>query len=264
MGFKSDWICILTAGATVDGREVTDTMVDDMAAGYDPNLYNARINIDHSNWGYKLGSVESLKAEVVDGVKKLFAVIRPNDYLLSLVQAGQKLHTSAEIQPNFAGTGKYYLTGLAVTDSPASLGTTELKLSKDSAAVMTLSTGEPFDMDVKPANVFMKFFSKEPQPMDKETAALLSQMNQQLSQTATIQEQIVTKLAAISAKAPEQTQEQQTDLPNNEGVVELKSQVQALSEQVTALTKAIESIDAGTQRNQADGKNSDTDDLGAL
>lgn len=261
MGFKSDWLCVLSAGTTVDGREVTNTMVDDMAAGYDPSVYNARINIEHNAWGYKLGSVDALKSEEVDGVKKLFAIIRPNDYLLTLIQAGQKLHTSVEIQPNFAGTGKYYLTGLAVTDSPASLGTTELKLNKDSAAVMTLSTGEPFDMDVKPALSFMSFFKKDEPPMDKETAAVLGQLSQQLSQTATIQEQIVTKLAAMGSESAPSHQQQ----PSEPDVsTELKAQVESLSEQVVALTKAVEGIDTGSQRNRADGKISNSDDLGSL
>ncbi len=37
-----------------------------------------------------------------------------------------------EITPNFANSGRFYLTGLAVTDSPASLGTQELYFSRRS------------------------------------------------------------------------------------------------------------------------------------
>lgn len=41
----------------------------------------------------------------------------------------QKIYTSIEVDPNFAKTGEAYLTGLAVTDSPASLGTEVLKFA---------------------------------------------------------------------------------------------------------------------------------------
>ena len=43
--------------------------------------------------------------------------------MLALHNAGQKLFTSIEVNPNFADTGKAYLVGLAFTDTPASLGT---------------------------------------------------------------------------------------------------------------------------------------------
>lgn len=39
------------------------------------------------------------------------------------------LHTACEYKEEFAGSGKAYLTGLALTDSPASLGTTQIHLS---------------------------------------------------------------------------------------------------------------------------------------
>jgi hypothetical protein len=56
--------------------------------------------------------------------------LKPNQKLLWLNDQGEKLFTSIEIWPNFAGTGKAYLTGLAVTDEPASLGTQELYFSR--------------------------------------------------------------------------------------------------------------------------------------
>jgi hypothetical protein len=55
--------------------------------------------------------------------RALFAEIKALPSLVSLTGAGQKLFTSIEINPNFAGTGKAYLAGIAVTDNPASLGT---------------------------------------------------------------------------------------------------------------------------------------------
>ena len=44
--------------------------------------------------------------------------------LQELWDEGQKIYSSMEIMSNFADTGKAYLVGLAITDTPASLGTT--------------------------------------------------------------------------------------------------------------------------------------------
>ncbi|MNN13952.1 Phage capsid scaffolding protein (GPO) serine peptidase [compost metagenome] len=44
-------------------------------------------------------------------------------------KAKQKIYTSIEIDENFADTGEAYIVGLAVTDSPASLGTDVLAFS---------------------------------------------------------------------------------------------------------------------------------------
>jgi hypothetical protein len=81
--------------------------------------------------------VLSLKTEDVElaigGDKKkllgLYAEIDANDNLLAINKADQKLFTSCEIHPDFAGEGEAYLVGLAVTDQPASLGTEPLKFA---------------------------------------------------------------------------------------------------------------------------------------
>ncbi|SFQ38456.1 Phage capsid scaffolding protein (GPO) serine peptidase [Pseudomonas sp. NFPP07] len=73
------------------------------------------------------------KAEAVEinDEKKLalFAQLEPNEALLALNKQGQKVYTSVEINPSFADTGKAYLVGLAITDTPASLGTEALQFS---------------------------------------------------------------------------------------------------------------------------------------
>ncbi len=79
------------------------------------------------------GDVLAAKTEEVDvnGVKKLalFVQIEPTDDLIAMNKARQKLYTSIEISPKFADTGRAYQDGLAVTDSPASLGTEMLTFS---------------------------------------------------------------------------------------------------------------------------------------
>lgn len=140
---KSKFFRVAVEGATVDGRTIEREWLEQMAAGYNPATYTARINCEHIA-GYSpdapfnaYGSVLSLNTEEIElevnGTKKtvlaLNAEIDANDQLVAINKAGQKLFTSCEIHPNFANEGKAYLVGLAVTDMPASLGTEPLKFA---------------------------------------------------------------------------------------------------------------------------------------
>ncbi|MFT4454959.1 GPO family capsid scaffolding protein [Pseudomonas sp. RTCS2] len=137
--FRSKWTRIAVEGATTDGRNIERSWIEDMASTYSPNTYGARINCEHIKWYWPggefgaYGDVFALKAEEVEiaGVKKLalFAQLEPNEALLALNKAGQKIYTSIEVDPKFADSGKAYLVGLAVTDTPASLGTEALSFS---------------------------------------------------------------------------------------------------------------------------------------
>ena len=133
------WFRIATAGQTTDGREIQREWIEQMAATYDPSVYGARINVEHlrgfmpdGDFG-AYGDVLALKAETVtvNGEDKLalFAQLAANGKLKALNKANQKIYTSVEIDTNFAKTGKAYLVGLAVTDSPASLGTEMLQFA---------------------------------------------------------------------------------------------------------------------------------------
>ncbi|OLU22465.1 phage capsid protein [Pseudomonas sp. PA15(2017)] len=136
---RSKWTRIATEGATTDGRKIERKWIEQMAVQYSPSTYGARINCEHiksyfpgSEFG-AYGDVVALKAEEVElnGEKRLglFAQLQPNDALIALNKKGQKIYTSIEVQPEFADTGKAYLVGLAVTDTPASLGTEALSFS---------------------------------------------------------------------------------------------------------------------------------------
>lgn len=127
----TDWKRVATSGKTADGRTIDAQDLRDMADSYDPALYTATIWYEHIRYFGSLGTVAALKAEDVEGGKVgLFAQLKPNEYLLQQNKDGQKLFTSVEITPDFADTGKAYLSGLAVTDDPASLGTQELHFSR--------------------------------------------------------------------------------------------------------------------------------------
>ncbi|XWJ90631.1 GPO family capsid scaffolding protein [Phytobacter ursingii] len=129
-------------GDTCDGRVISATDIQEMAAAFDPRVYGCRINLEHLRGIYpdgafnRYGDVIELKAEkieddsVLNGKWALFGKIAPLDNLVEMVGKGQKVYTSMEIQPNFANTGKCYLVGLAVTDDPASLGTEYLEFCR--------------------------------------------------------------------------------------------------------------------------------------
>ena len=137
--FRSKWFRVAVEGSTTDGRAIERTWIEQMAAQYSPNTYGARINCEHIKWAWPggefgaYGDVLACKAEEVEinGAKKmaLFAQLEPNEALLALNKERQKVYTSIEVNPNFADTGKAYLVGLAITDTPASLGTEALQFS---------------------------------------------------------------------------------------------------------------------------------------
>ena len=67
--FITDWICACVAGMTIDGREIKDQQVTDMAETYSQSTYVARIWLEHMrgvdpNSMFKaLGDVMEVKAE---------------------------------------------------------------------------------------------------------------------------------------------------------------------------------------------------------
>ncbi|WP_027615447.1 GPO family capsid scaffolding protein [Pseudomonas sp. LAIL14HWK12:I9] len=131
----SYWKRVAKSGPTVDGREILPQELRDIAETYNPSEYTAVIWCEHERWYGSHGTVFSVRLveqaeDLKEGQVALEAQLKPNDRLLWLNDQGEKLFSSIEITPNFANTGKAYLTGLAVTDSPASLGTQELYFSK--------------------------------------------------------------------------------------------------------------------------------------
>lgn len=121
----TDFVCLATAGATIDGREITASQLQEMAETYDPKIYTANIWREHYR-GWNFGQVVSLEYREENGTAKLYGKLSPNQAMIEYNKLGQGLFLSIEITPNFANSGKCYLSGLAVTDSPASLGTTQL------------------------------------------------------------------------------------------------------------------------------------------
>jgi len=137
---KSRFFRVAVEGDTTDGRAIARRDIEQMAQSFDAGTYGARVWLEHIR-GFTAdspfrayGDVVAVKAEpVADGELKgrlaLYAQIEPTADLIALNHARQKIYTSIEMQPDFPATGGTYLVGLAVTDSPASLGTEMLSFS---------------------------------------------------------------------------------------------------------------------------------------
>ena len=136
---RSKFFRVAVEGATTDGRQIERQWLVDAAETYSQNTYGARVWIEHMRSMLPdspfraYGDVVALKTEEIEiaGAKRLalFAQIEPTADLVTMNKARQKMFTSIEIRPKFADTGRAYLDGIAVTDSPASLGTEMLAFS---------------------------------------------------------------------------------------------------------------------------------------
>lgn len=154
---KTKQFLLATAGATVDGRTIDANMLTEMADGYDPKTYGARVNIEHirgisgQSPFRAYGDVLELSTAEVDvnfhgKTEKrlgLFGTMEVTDEAKALNDASQKVFPSIEIEPNFAGRGKAYLMGVALTDSPASIATDRLQFNRSLPGTLTLSADKP-------------------------------------------------------------------------------------------------------------------------
>ncbi|MBS0923998.1 GPO family capsid scaffolding protein [Providencia sp. JGM181] len=146
MTTKSKPVRLCVEGATTDGRKVQRQWLTDIEQNYDPSVYGARINMEHWNysWMPRFGDVESVYTEEISegalaGKLALYGVLKPTPELIEMNKKRQKVYTSVEINPNFSDMGSAYLVGLAVTDNPASLGTSMLEFSAGADKANNLS-----------------------------------------------------------------------------------------------------------------------------
>lgn len=193
---KTGWKRIGRSGKTIDGRDIDPQWLREAADMYDPEFYQAKIWPDHLRM-YNMGNVTRVRAEDnSEGGVDLYAQIEPNEIYQSTVRAGQRLHTSMELMPNFRETGKFYLRGLAATDNPASVATSEMRFNANKD--QTIILGEFVEnethnfndshSDDQPPSWFTRLFSKDKSDegdMDKKTAeqltALMTALNESLA-----------------------------------------------------------------------------------
>lgn len=255
--YRSKPFRVAVEGATTDGRKIDRQWIEEMAAQYDPNTYGARINCEHIKWLWPggefgaYGDVTALSAKEVEigGEKKLalYAQIEPNEALLALNKAGQKVYTSVEINPKFADTGKAYLVGLAITDSPASLGTEALAFSSQNGNLaqrkenkdnlFTATTDEEAVLD------FEEVSETEPASagLFKRVVELLSKNKDKTTENDAQFAELAKAVEAIAEHA------QQQDAATSKQQADFASRLEQLESSLTKLTTQLSSQPAPDQ-----------------
>lgn len=247
---KSKFFRVAVEGATSDGRVIDGAQLREMAATYNREKYGARIFIEHirgynPEYGFRaMGDVLAVKTDTVkiDGQDRLalFAQIEPTDEMVALVKAKQKIYSSMEITPDFAGSGKAYLSGLGITDSPASLGTEILTFAAKHP------TSSPFAARKQaPGNLFSVAepaeIEWEEEPAESTATALFNSVKEKLA-----------KLTGKGKAHDGQFAEVGEALQEVAGALEqIASSNAAVSQQfathVTAVTKRLDDIEAANK-----------------
>ncbi|MDE1490531.1 GPO family capsid scaffolding protein [Xenorhabdus bovienii] len=137
-------LTVCTEGMTLNGFAVSREQIQQMADNYNPRLYAARLNLEHVKSLYPdslfrhYALVQSARAyEIKDGPLQgrlaLEATVDLDEEkdanVFKLNQSGQKVFSSIEFYSRFPQTQSAYLTGIALTDTPAAVGTELIKLS---------------------------------------------------------------------------------------------------------------------------------------
>lgn len=126
------------------------------------------------------------------------------------------MYTSIEVDTNFAGTGQAYLVGLAVTDSPASIGTEYLKFCS------TAQQNPLENRKEKPENLFTASLETafEFEPCETEKAFSLLE-----------------KVKSIFSKKDKEQGQQLTD--HQQAIEYLSTKLQENFEKLTALSQQL-------------------------
>ncbi|SEA27564.1 GPO family capsid scaffolding protein [Marinobacterium iners] len=259
---KSKWFRVGVEGDTTDGRKIEAAWLTQMAANYNPEKYGARVNCEHvrgmapdSSFG-AFGDVTALKTETIkiDGEDKvaLYAQITPNDDLIALNKKRKKVYTSMEIDHNFADKGEAYLVGLAVTDSPASLGTEMLEFAATQAEKNPLNARKQ-----KPENVFSA--AREVELEFEDNTSLLTRVKEMLSRNEGQRTQKDGEFSeAIEAIAGELASlkdqfSKLSDGGDSSALQQLQTDLKAARDDLTELKQKLDNTPNFTQRPAASG-----------
>ncbi|KLP41772.1 GPO family capsid scaffolding protein [Enterobacter ludwigii] len=263
-GLTTDWVCLASAGKTVDGRTIDEQWLIDIADTYDVNVFTALIwprhdTVENRKWSYNFGVVETVKLEKVDGVTQLFGQLSPNQFLIDANKAGQKMFTSIEVIEDFAGSGRYYLFGVAATDLPSSLGTTRLEFDiggGETGTLHTFSTEEALTFSIQEKQqkppFWTRFFSQQPAAkktednMEKEQFdQLMNKLNDNDKRFTAIEEQLQTFSQKQPEKEPENKNPEATNptLPDDKAPQWFEQYSQGVDSKLDELTKRFDQID---------------------
>ncbi|WP_323919040.1 GPO family capsid scaffolding protein [Aeromonas caviae] len=168
---KTGWVCIATAGPTLDGRTIAPECLRQMAEVYDPSFYTARLWPEGERTR-PLGSVDVLKVLEEGDQLKLMAVLCPTLELIDLNTSGSYGFCTIEAVEDFAGTGRWYLGGVSVTDQPTITGLTPLRFSTKRPEARPSVVPASAPIPAKPAHR-----TPDPDRMFKQLETLLSDID---------------------------------------------------------------------------------------
>lgn len=162
----TEFIKVAQSGATIDGREIAPQDLRDIAEGYSPDVYEAVVWPEHERFFGNHGTVAAVEARENGELVELYAKFKPGWRFLEKNKEGQKLYSSIEIWDNFGNSGKAYLAGIAITDTPASLGTEQIRLFTAQRTKQSEQAGEFFTGVELPS-----FFAAAAQPDEQKPEA---------------------------------------------------------------------------------------------
>lgn len=259
---KSKWFRVAVEGDTTDGRRIEAAWLTQMAANYNPEKYGARVNCEHVRglmpdgaFG-AYGDVLALKTDTVeiDGEKRvaLYAQISPTEELIALNKKRKKVYSSIEIDHDFAGKGEAYLVGLAITDSPASLGTEMMEFAAKA------SRNPLADRKQRPENLFsvareveLEFEEEAPSILDRVKELFRSHEEERTDLDAQYSQAIETIAAEV---ADLQTQYRKLGAAASAQQLEsLSAEVAAVKTKLTDIETALDTTPNHSQRPPATG-----------
>lgn len=260
MSQKTQLFCVATEGDTIDGRKISRQWINDMAETYDPKKYTARIWLEHirgtlPDSPFKaLGDVLAVEARDVEGGKRgLYAQLAATPDLVAINKASQKVFTSIEVTENFANSGKAYLAGLGVTDSPASLGTDRLHFSSRHGK-RELPEGHHFST---PLEVTIEFEDDETSvfaAVSEKVTSLLktfkTKNDKQFNEISQVLESVAECMGDVSQQLGELASLRET-------VSRLETELATQAERFTALKASLDNTPEGEQRPRASGGSTD-------
>ena len=270
MTVTTDWLTIATEGPTLKTKvTLTKKVMSQIVDNYDKKERAAALNYEHNNWGNSYGEVQELQLAVDEKKRSIIqAKIKPNANLYDINRRGEVKYFSIEAYPVYPNLKtkkrEYYLTALAVTKSPASLGTSELILSSSvdghedqgifsesiecSFALASEDSKQSNNLEKKEMNALSRFaallMGKEQEKINlsqkppKET----KKMSQDKNITMT-QEQLNKSISDAIELSHKKEVEKQKALENEQKVIELSTQVEKLQTSITDLTKKLSGLE---------------------
>ncbi len=267
---KSKPFRLAVEGMSTDGRPIERQHLIDIANDYDTQLYTARVDLEHIKSLHPessfraYGDVTSVNAEEIKdgplaGKMALYGTIDGTDDLVALNKKRQKVFPSIQYAPISTQTGKAYLFGLAMTDTPASYGTEMLEFCSKAKAnplagrkladgCVIAESGEEMKLEFvedKNNDGGMQFFSRVKALITGESSQRkedTGQLQQAVLAIAESQKETLEKLTSLSAD----TTEAQT----------LRVEVTTLRDELTALTQQLSTQDSSNKnRDPARGGN---------